>query len=91
MPKLQSIAISNDSAMLAALQEDGACIALDVLPADTCTSLLADFSPHLNQLSVGVDELGYREQFYGEKTQRLHGLFSKSRWMVLRFMANVCK
>lgn len=78
MPELQSIDSSNQEAMLAALEQDGACIALDVLPAQLCRSLLADFAPHLNEASVGVDELGYREAFYGEQTQRLHGLFSKS-------------
>lgn len=78
MLELQSIEHSNESVILAALEQDGACIALDLLSSDMCSALLADFSPHLETLRVGVDELGYREEFYGEQTQRLHGLFSKS-------------
>lgn len=78
MAELQSIDRSDQEAILAALEQDGACIALDVLSNEACDSLLADFSPHLKELNLGVDELGYREEFYGAQTQRLHGLFSKS-------------
>ncbi len=78
MPQLQSLEHSNQEAILGALDQDGACIALDLLSVELCNALLADFSPHLEALGVGVDELGYREAFYGEQTQRLHGLFSKS-------------
>ncbi len=68
--------------ILAAVAEDGACIALNVLPAELCTALLADFQSHLDELDWGIDELGYRNQFYGDQTKRLHGLFSRSPRMV---------
>jgi ectoine hydroxylase-related dioxygenase (phytanoyl-CoA dioxygenase family) len=29
----------------------------------------------------GMDDLGYRDEFYGQQTKRLHGLFSRSRHM----------
>ena len=64
--------------ILNAVAADGACIALEVLSIDFCDALLADFQPHLDSLSWGTDELGYRDDFYGDKTKRLHGLFSKS-------------
>lgn len=67
--------------MFSALEEDGACILLDALATNVCEQLLADFSLHLDQQEVGVDELGYRENFYGAQTKRLHGLFSKSQSM----------
>lgn len=79
MSKLQSIGPSDEDGILSALEQDGACIALGVLSSETCSLLQADFAPHLEALSVGVDDLGYREDFYGKQTQRLHGLFSKSR------------
>lgn len=95
MAELQSLPSSNEAALFAALEQDGACIALDVLSVDDCISLLQDFSSHLDKLSVGVDELGYREEFYGKQTQRLHGLFSKSTLMeavlVQPLMLALCK
>ncbi len=82
MPELQRIDSHDVDAVVAALEADGACIALEVLPVALCDSLLADFSPHLGELAWGVDDLGYRHDFYGTETKRLHGLFSKSPDMV---------
>ena len=65
-----------------AVAADGGCIALNVLEDSICDQLLTDFNEHLEQLPWGVDELGYKNEFYGEKTKRLHGLFSKSKSMV---------
>lgn len=78
MPKLQSIDGANADEILQALDRDGACIALNLLSSAMCDRLLRDFDPHLQDLELGTDELGYRDQFYGNKTKRLHGLFSKS-------------
>ena len=64
--------------ILSAVATDGACIALNVLPPDLCDGLMADFQKHLDAMAWGVDELGYRNEFYGDQTKRLHGLFSKS-------------
>jgi hypothetical protein len=68
--------------ILAAIAAEGACIVEDLLPEPLCDALLADFDPHLDAMEPGVDELGYRDEFYGTKTKRLHGLFSKSPRMV---------
>lgn len=78
MVSLKQIDAANVDEILAAVAADGACIALDVLPHELCDALIADFQPHLDDIPWGTDELGYRDQFYGEKTKRLHGLFSKS-------------
>jgi hypothetical protein len=64
--------------ILSTVAKDGACIALNVLPPELCDGLLTDFRPHLDELDWGIDELGYRNNFYGRQTKRLHGLFSKS-------------
>ncbi len=82
MPTLQQIDASDTQAILSALAVDGACIGLNVLPPELCDALLNDFSPHLAAMSWGEDELGYRNEFYGTRTKRLHGLFSKSSNMV---------
>jgi hypothetical protein len=65
-------------AILEAVAEDGGCIARGVLTDQQCRALLDDFSPHLEAMDWGRDDLGYRNDFYGTKTKRLHGLFSKS-------------
>ena len=70
------------TAVLEVLRTDGACIILDLLSQDTCDALVADFGPHLQSQTYGIDELGYRNDFYGNQTKRLHGLFSKSPVMV---------
>ncbi len=64
--------------ILTAVAEDGACIALNVLPPELCDGLMADFQTYLDGMEWGIDELGYRSEFYGGQTKRLHGLFSKS-------------
>lgn len=64
--------------ILAAVERDGGCIALNLLDEALCDTLLEDFGRHLDDMPWGVDELGYRNEFYGEQTKRLHGLFSKS-------------
>ncbi len=81
MVELQHIDAKDKAAILAAVKSDGACIARNVLPVALCDALLADFKPHLEAMDWGEDELGYRNDFYGNKTKRLHGLFSKSRNM----------
>lgn len=68
--------------ILAALERDGACIARDALPHELCDALLSDFNAALDAMAWGVDDLGYRNDFYGERTKRLHGLFSASPRMV---------
>lgn len=82
MTELQQFDAGRVDDILAALESDGACVARNVLPEALCTNLLDDFAPHLDALALGEDELGYRDDFYGEKTKRLHGLFSKSERMV---------
>lgn len=76
--QLRSIDGQHADQILAALEQDGACIALNLLTPESCEQLLRDFAPHLEQVTAGVDNLGYREQFYGAHTKRLHGLFSRS-------------
>ena len=78
MPQLQQIDATAVEDILNAVASDGACIALNVLPLELCDALMADFRKHLDDISWGIDELGYRDAFYGEQTKRLHGLFSKS-------------
>lgn len=65
-----------------AVESDGACIVTDLLAPEFCDALRGDFNPHLEQIPWGIDELGYKDEFYGNRTKRLHGLFSKSRHMV---------
>ncbi len=82
MTGLRHIEAKDTDDVCQALAEDGACVALDVLSVDLCEQLLKDFAPHLDAIGWGHDELGYRDQFYGSRTKRLHGLFSKSPRMV---------
>lgn len=81
MVALKQIDRSQPDDILAAIEADGACIALNVLSEDLCDDLMTDFQPHLDELEWGIDELGYRNEFYGQQTKRLHGLFSKSQKM----------
>ncbi len=81
MKSLQHIDSRDIEAIHKAVMEDGGCIALNVLDEATCDALLADFQPHLDEQTWGTDELGYRDEFYGDQTKRLHGLFSKSKKM----------
>ena len=78
MVALQQIEASQVDDIQAAVAADGACIALNVLSNDLCDALISDFQPHLDDMPWGTDELGYRDNFYGQQTKRLHGLFSKS-------------
>lgn len=64
-----------------AIKQDGACIAEAVISHEMCDQLTADFLPFLNAMPWGDDELGYKSDFYGNQTKRLHGLFSKSPMM----------
>ncbi|MEM8768953.1 MAG: phytanoyl-CoA dioxygenase family protein [Pseudomonadota bacterium] len=82
MVALQQIDAAKVDDILAAVDADGACIALKVLPHDLCDALMADFNVHLDASEWGADDLGYRDKFFGEQTKRLHGLFSKSPHMV---------
>ena len=78
MPALQRIDSANTADILSALTTDGGCIALNFLTPEVCEQLTADFSGHLDEVGLGADDLGYRNDFYGQKTKRLKGLFSKS-------------
>ena len=82
MVALERLAGADIDAVQASIAADGACIVEDLLAPELCERLLADFMPHLGELSWGVDDLGYRNEFYGRQTKRLHGLFSKSPAMV---------
>jgi len=64
--------------LVEAISRDGGCILDDLFSPEFCDQLVADFVPHLQDTDWGIDELGYRDNFYGIKTKRLHGLFSKS-------------
>jgi ectoine hydroxylase-related dioxygenase (phytanoyl-CoA dioxygenase family) len=81
MVALKQIDASQVDDVQAAVADDGACIALNVLSEELCDALIADFQPHLDDMPWGADELGYRDNFYGQQTKRLHGLFSKSQNM----------
>lgn len=87
MPKLEHIQASDTAGLLQAVEAEGACIALNLLPAELCDELVTDFQRHLDQAPWGVDEIGYQDAFYGNQTKRLHGLFSKSSRMVEVLMA----
>lgn len=67
--------------MVEAIDRDGACILTRLLAPEFCDRLMADFSVYLAEMPWGEDELGYKNEFYGSQTKRLHGLFSKSRHM----------
>lgn len=82
MVSLQQFDVSEVDDILAAVDQDGACIALNVMDHGLCDQLMQDFGRYLEKTEWGVDELGYRSAFYGEQTKRLHGLFSKSSSMV---------
>ena len=64
--------------IFAAVAADGGVIVENLLTEDTCDALMQDFHPHLSDIPWGADDLGYRDEFYGTQTKRLHGLFSKS-------------
>lgn len=63
------------------LSLDGACIIDGLLEIQLCDDLSKDFLGDLDQLKWGIDELGYKNDFYGNQTKRLHGLFSRSTHM----------
>jgi ectoine hydroxylase-related dioxygenase (phytanoyl-CoA dioxygenase family) len=81
MVELQHIEATSVDKILDALATDGACIARNALTTDVCERLVDDFRPHLDSSQWGVDEIGYKDDFFGGKTKRLHGLFSKSTLM----------
>ncbi|MBL4680041.1 MAG: phytanoyl-CoA dioxygenase family protein [Pseudomonadales bacterium] len=64
-----------------AIAEDGACIVDGLLKEDLCDELSKDFLGDLEKIDWGIDELGYKNEFYGDQTKRLHGLFSRSTHM----------
>lgn len=82
MPGLEHIDSKDSNALLRAVNEHGACIARNVLPEALCDELVSDFNHHLSSASWGADDIGYQDEFFGNKTKRLHGLFSKSARMV---------
>lgn len=64
--------------LVEAIGQDGGCVIDNLFSPAFCAQLMSDFAPYLSDTDWGVDELGYRDDFYGVKTKRLHGLFSKS-------------
>ena len=68
-------------AIFASLEQDGGCIVHGLLDEQQCSQLLADFAPALETTTWGADDLGYRDDFYGVQTKRLHGLFAHSTLM----------
>jgi ectoine hydroxylase-related dioxygenase (phytanoyl-CoA dioxygenase family) len=78
---LKMFKVDEHQAIVDAIKSDGACIVENLLSEDECHQLQSDFMPHLEALPWGVDELGYKNDFYGSNTKRLHGLFSKSKNM----------
>jgi len=73
---------SNTDEISKAILKDGACIVDHVLEPKFCDVLSNDFLGDLDKIEWGLDELGYRNDFYGDQTKRLHGLFSRSSSMV---------
>ncbi len=69
MVALQRLGADDVEAVRAAVDADGACIVEGLLTAAVCERLLADFAPHLADQDWGIDELGYRDDFYGQKTK----------------------
>ena len=82
MPALREIPATALDDIQQAVTDDGACIALNALAPELCDELVKDFSGSLDDLNWGVDEIGYRNDFYGNRTKRLHGLFTRSSRMV---------
>lgn len=82
MVELVHLQAGDQSGIVAALAEYGGCIVEGLLDHQLCDQLIADFTPHLETMPWGLDELGYKSDFYGSRTKRLHGLFSKSTNMV---------
>jgi hypothetical protein len=80
VPRLRSVPAREEALpdALDALARDGACIVTDLLSPDTCRAMLDDFAPHLDAAGWGEDPFGYGSGFFGERTKRLHGLFSRS-------------
>jgi ectoine hydroxylase-related dioxygenase (phytanoyl-CoA dioxygenase family) len=78
IPSLRHIDASSIDDILEAVHLDGACVVTNALEPMLCEALLKDFGSYLDAESWGIDEIGYQDDFYGNKTKRLHGLFSKS-------------
>jgi len=79
MPSLQRFAAGDDpAAIFAALADDGGVIVQDLFDSAFCDSMAQDFAAHLDEVPWGVDEIGYVDEFYGNRTKRLHGLVSRS-------------
>lgn len=78
---LEFVDKQDTAAVMTALSRDGACVIPEYLSDSACDHLMGDFRPHLDGFDWGIDELGYRDDFYGTRTKRLHGLFSKSAHM----------
>ena len=62
MATLKEFQATDVEGILQAVNEDGACIAHNVLDTALCDSLLEDFAPHLEAMDWGLDELGYRDE-----------------------------
>jgi len=81
MVALEHFRAEDKQGICEAIKSDGACIVEAVISHEICDRLTEDFLPFLNAMPWGDDELGYKSDFYGNRTKRLHGLFSKSPMM----------
>ncbi|HIG42582.1 MAG: phytanoyl-CoA dioxygenase family protein [bacterium] len=79
MPKLQHFQ-SDDSpdSIFSAIEHDGGCILHGLFAPEFCDQIKDDFLGYIKAMQWGENELGLRDEFYGNQTKRLHGLFSKS-------------
>ena len=79
--QLETLRVDEQAAIVAAVERDGGCIVERLLDPLMCDALMSDFEGHLGDIPWGIDELGYKTNFYGSRTKRLPGLFSKSGYM----------
>jgi ectoine hydroxylase-related dioxygenase (phytanoyl-CoA dioxygenase family) len=78
MAELERLAAANHTGLLAAIERDGAVIALDFLPAATITQLREDFERAMAGMVWGHNDEARPEAFSGFTTKRFHGLLKYS-------------
>ncbi len=64
--------------LFAALERDGAVIADGLLESARVDRLVADFTPHLDAVAWGNSDSSGPDEFFGNRTKRLHGLLARS-------------
>ena len=83
MPALQHFLKEDDPTRIySAIEEDGACVLDDLVTTEFCGRITDDFLSHIESVDWGENEIGLKDEFFGDQTKRLHGLFSKSPLMV---------